>query len=145
MGKDQSPYDDPTLKGLQRYYNSQTQRGRANVAKFWLSFYATMYVAYKVKKRFFDGDGPKPEDGPNPEDWPKPTKEVPTSAKPPSFAKSLPGIKDKQIPPQHPESVDVPPLKEPPTREEEASSGEKPVPPPCAGEEEGEHRGEGAC
>lgn len=29
------PYDDPSLKGFSRYFNSSTIRGRANVSNFY--------------------------------------------------------------------------------------------------------------
>lgn len=33
MAEDHVPYDDPNLKGISRYFNGQTIRGRANVYK----------------------------------------------------------------------------------------------------------------
>lgn len=33
MAAEHEPYDDPTLKGLSRYFNNKTKKGRANVSK----------------------------------------------------------------------------------------------------------------
>ncbi|XP_013144243.1 PREDICTED: uncharacterized protein LOC106107785 [Papilio polytes] len=42
--------DDPKLKGLSRYFNSQTDRGRANVSKVTMSLVAMYYVYYKLTR-----------------------------------------------------------------------------------------------
>lgn len=33
MAGEREPYDDPALKGLSRYFNNKTIKGRANVSK----------------------------------------------------------------------------------------------------------------
>lgn len=34
MAGDHEPYDDPSIKGIARYFNGRTIRGRANVFMF---------------------------------------------------------------------------------------------------------------
>lgn len=44
----ESPYDDPSRTGLNRLFNSYTQRGRANYAKLMLSCYVLTYIGYRM-------------------------------------------------------------------------------------------------
>ena len=44
------PLDDPNLKGLGRYFNSCTIRGRANVAKFTIAALFGTYLYRKFSK-----------------------------------------------------------------------------------------------
>lgn len=46
--RDGIPMDDPSLKGLTRYFNSATIRGRANVAKATLTGLCLFYVYKKL-------------------------------------------------------------------------------------------------
>ncbi|KAL0850439.1 hypothetical protein ABMA28_012243 [Loxostege sticticalis] len=50
--------DDPSLKGISRYFNSQTNRGRANTAKVTVAFCAMYYVYHKL---FKSGKKPAPK------------------------------------------------------------------------------------
>ncbi|KAJ0180992.1 hypothetical protein K1T71_003077 [Dendrolimus kikuchii] len=36
--------DDPSLKGLRRYFNSETNRGRANTSKLTVALIATEFI-----------------------------------------------------------------------------------------------------
>lgn len=42
-----SPYDDPKLKGLGRYFNSTTIRGRKNVSMSYQSVYSVLKIIIK--------------------------------------------------------------------------------------------------
>lgn len=44
--RDGIPLDDPRLKGIVRYLNNSTIRGRANVAKATVVAFAGVYVYY---------------------------------------------------------------------------------------------------
>lgn len=46
--------DDPSLKGITRYFNSSTVRGRANVAKATICGIAAYIVFRKFKKSSID-------------------------------------------------------------------------------------------
>lgn len=45
------PYDDPKLKGFQRYFNNYTIRGRSNVAIATFSGLALIFVYRKLFKK----------------------------------------------------------------------------------------------
>lgn len=44
--------DDPSLKGLERYLNNSTIRGRANVAKLTIGCFAGLILFWKIQKPF---------------------------------------------------------------------------------------------
>lgn len=48
--KSGAPLDDPSLKGISRYINGSTVRGRANVAKATMLAIAGFYIYTKFKK-----------------------------------------------------------------------------------------------
>ncbi|XP_076271312.1 ATP synthase F(0) complex subunit k, mitochondrial-like [Rhynchophorus ferrugineus] len=52
MSKDEEhePFDDPKLKGISRYFNGTTVRGRANVAIATYGILAATFVYYKFLK-----------------------------------------------------------------------------------------------
>ncbi|XP_048005966.1 ATP synthase membrane subunit K, mitochondrial-like [Leguminivora glycinivorella] len=43
--------DDPNLKGITRYFNSTTTRGRANVTKVTYTFLALYYLYSKIRPK----------------------------------------------------------------------------------------------
>jgi hypothetical protein len=43
MADEFEPYDDPTLKGLSRYFNNRTIKGRANVRSLYCSLCFSQY------------------------------------------------------------------------------------------------------
>nr|CAI5825288.1 unnamed protein product [Callosobruchus analis] len=54
-GDGHDPWDDPSLKGIQRYFNNKTQRGRAHVA---IATYVSVAL-YVVYRKFFKSNSPK--------------------------------------------------------------------------------------
>ncbi|KAK9747353.1 ATP synthase regulation [Popillia japonica] len=44
------PFDDPSLKGISRYFNNTTIRGRANVAMATLGGLTLFFIYKKIKK-----------------------------------------------------------------------------------------------
>lgn len=51
MAADDCPYDDPSLKGMERYFNSTTIRGRKNVTLATYSFIAACFITGKLLMR----------------------------------------------------------------------------------------------
>lgn len=61
----ESPYDDPSRTGLDRLFNSYTQRGRANYAKLMISCYVLTYIGYRMLRSPATQAPPDPGDKDN--------------------------------------------------------------------------------